>query len=112
MKTVQLKNGTTELKGAVNTTYFTLRELSKTSPLAVYELMELCNNRDHKIFSDRLEQDLLTFGLIQQGGRVHPTIKNVVLSAVVRDGFDISLVSPLADESERVFDGAIGTMPS
>lgn len=112
METVQLKNGTTELRALVNITIFTLRSLIKESPLALYELVELCKDRDHEVFSDVLGDDLKARSLIQSDGRVHGSIRNIVLSAVTGDGLSMELGSPLGVGQGRVGDGAIGAMPS
>jgi len=96
METVTLKNGTEEAMPLVTVTMFSLQDLGKKSPLAVYELVMLCRDREHKIFSLRLADDLKGRSLIQLDGRVHASIKNIVLSAATGDGLDMVIGSPLA----------------
>lgn len=97
-KLVLLKNGTQESEIAVRVVMISLRGLLRGDLLemsALYDLIMLCRNQDHKFCDDRIKQLLASRSLLQSNGRVHDTIRNVVLSAATVDGFDIRLSDPV-----------------
>ena len=107
MQTVKLKNGTTELDGLVAGTMLSLKSLFDTGLdglVAVYELNEKCKNPEHKIFSGYQTELLQRKSLLDSDGKVHQSIKNIVLSAVQEEnsGFrhKLSLGNPYASEAD------------
>jgi hypothetical protein len=100
MQTVNLKNGSTEAKPLVAATMLSLRFLlsdkERNGALAFYELVQKCNNPDHKIWSEAQSTLLMGLDLLDVNGDVHSLIKNVVLSAAQGEGLGLSLGSPYA----------------
>ena len=93
-ETVELKNGTTEAKGLVNVMMISLHNLLQEDPITLYELVMKCRERDHQFWGDTVEK-LQNLHLVEQDGRVHGAIRNIVLSAVTGEGLDMVLGSPL-----------------
>jgi len=91
METVRLKNGSEELKVLVNSTMFSLRSLLQNNPTDFYDLVMVCRNENYGVTNQTL---LNRLGLMQ-GNLVHTSIKNVVLSAVIGDGLNMTLTSPI-----------------
>ena len=91
METVRLKNGSEELKVLVNLTMFSLRSLLQNNPTDFYDLVMVCRNKNYGVTNQAL---LNRLGLMQ-GNLVHTSIKNVVLSAVIGDGLNMTLTSPI-----------------
>ena len=94
IETVKLKNGTIEAEGLVSVMMFSLRNLLQESPITFYELVMKCRDRDHQFWSDTLKS-LQDLHLIQQDGKVHDSIRNIVLSAVEGEMSEMTLGSPL-----------------
>lgn len=95
MNAIVLKNGATELEPLVVATMSSLWSLMRTQPMAVYELVMLCANPNHKVFGNNGET-LIDANLMQSDGKVHNSIKNVVSSAITGEGLDMVLNSPRA----------------
>ena len=102
METVNLKNGSSEVKPLVAATMHSLNAVLEGSGdalngmLAFYELVQKCKNPSHEIWSDAQSTLLMSLSLIDANGDVHSSIKNVVLSAAQGDGLELSLGSPYA----------------
>jgi hypothetical protein len=95
MKIVALKNGTQEPEVLVVTTMMNLDLLMESDPLAVYEMTMLCRDENHRLWGG-YASTLARFGLLQPDGKVHSSIKNIVLSAVQGEDLEMKLGSPLA----------------
>lgn len=95
MKTLTLKNGSTEVEGLVVVTLHALTTLTQEDPIALYELWEKCKDHKHTMWADTAEE-LKKRNLTQPDGSVHGSIRNIVLSAITVEGLDIHLDSPLA----------------
>lgn len=93
---VRLKNGAEELRTLVAGITLSLRDLMETDPIALYELRELCRDRDHELLGDT-KKTLQDLSLVDSGGRVHKSIRNVVLSAIQGEMLEMRLTSPLAE---------------
>ncbi len=100
MTTVVLKNGATEVLPLVNVTMVSLNSLLGSSPMGLYELLEKCRNKDHKIFGN-LGDDLIDLALLQDNGQPHGSIKNIVLSAVSGEGLGMVIGNPIDKKTER-----------
>jgi len=94
METVRLKNGTEEAKQLVVITIAQLKELMSSEPIAFYELVMLCRDRDHELFGNAGEK-LEKSGLLQREGVVHDSIRNIVVSAVEGDMLNMRITSPI-----------------
>ena len=94
---VPLKNGATEKKSFVMSTMISLESLLNTKPGAFYELVMKCRDNNHSFFGNTGEV-LQNSRLAQPDGRIHDSIKNIVLSAVQGDSLDMQLSNPISDE--------------
>jgi len=100
MEMTTLKNGTEEAEPLVTITMMCLRDLMGSDPLAVYELVMLARDRNHELFGNA-RQRLEARSLVQHDGRMHDSIRNIVLSAASGDGLDMVLQSPVAPQEQQ-----------
>lgn len=97
IEAVWLKNGTEEVKALVILTTGILQDLMQENPIVLYELTMICRDLKHVLFGDT-SKELQKLSLLQSDGRVHDSVRNIVLSAVVDDGLDMHLVNPIDKE--------------
>jgi len=93
METVILKNGAEEVKSLVSVTMLALKDLGA---IELYELVQVCRNRDHQMWGGTANV-LKAFGLLETDGQPHDSIRNIVLSAANGDGLDMRLGSPVKE---------------
>ena len=96
---VTLKNGSQEMLQAVNGIMSTLDCLRERNPMHIYELAMVCKDSTHQCWNG-IDEDLKKRSLMMPDGRVHATIKNIINSAVIIDGSNISIVDPKVQENE------------
>lgn len=93
---VKLVNGAEVAEPVVTTTMMSLRLLAKDGlegMMALFDLRELCKDSNYQSANvDRLRR----LGLVDSSGQVHAMVRNIVLSAVVNDGSEFKLQSPIA----------------
>jgi hypothetical protein len=94
VKTVVLKNGAEEVESLVVVCMISLRTLSREAPLTLYDLAAKCRDSEYETFGNA-EEELKQLGLMEDGGRIHDSIRNIVLSAIEGDGLDMHLTSPI-----------------
>lgn len=97
METAKLKNGSEEVASLVTVTMMALDGLMKANPMVLYELNEKCRNSEHKFFNKSMELVLRDLALVGVDGKVHSSVKNIVLSAITGEGLSLVLMSPIAD---------------
>lgn len=97
MTLIKLKNGQQEEDGMVASVMMALRSLLEDHPIAFYELVTKCRDSRYKPFGKSPEV-LKATGLLDATGNVHGSIKNIVLSAVTGEGFEMALGSPVDHE--------------
>lgn len=90
---VDLRNGSREQGALLASVSLTLDRLLESMPLAVFDLVELARNGSAP-FPPCAER-LIALGLMASDGRVHESIRNIVLSSFEGDGMDMYRVSPL-----------------
>lgn len=94
---IKLKNGSQEKEPEVTMTLQLIKVVRERSPKAFEALVIKCR-RESDGLKTKITEDCLTelvkFSLCQPDGKVHQTIKNIVLSAV--EGDDMKIVSPKA----------------
>ena len=100
MKVAKLRNGSVEQAMLVRGTMSSLMRLFSEDPLAFYELVQKCRNKNHAIFSPVQVKTLEDSGLLTNNS-VHNSIQNIVLSSVEGEGLDMKLVSPVLVEVEE-----------
>lgn len=98
--TVILKNGATEAEPLVNTIMYALKCLFDEKPVAFLELVTKCRDGSHQWFGSA-EQICKDYTLIPSDGRIHDSIKNIVLSAIEGEGLGMVLGSPLKSQPEK-----------
>ena len=71
-----------------------IRNLMETNPIAFYELVMICRDSNHAPFGNT--GDILrNFNLLNTEGKVHSSIRNIVISAVTGEGLEMTLGSPV-----------------
>jgi hypothetical protein len=97
MKIVKLKNGSEEAMVLVTATMLALQSLLlQTDAIAFCELVMKCRGSAHELFGNTQEV-LKKLSLVDQNGEVHDSTRNIVLSAAVGEGLNLSLQSPIAE---------------
>ncbi len=97
MEMVTLRNGQQEAKALVVATMMNLKQLTGDIPgwLQLADLVEACKSNDVYRGGGNA-QDLVKRGLLQGDGKVHGSIRNIVLSSIHGDGPDMEVGSPIA----------------
>ena len=99
MEIATLKNGSEEPLVLVQTTMMALDGLIKSNPVAIYELVEKCNDPTHELFGNA--GDILGDAALIKDGTIHTSIKNIVLSAMSGEGFDMILTNPISNTHDE-----------
>lgn len=94
METVILKNGAEEAKPLVAVTMLSLNLLMDERPLALYDLVMKCRDKNYRFFGDNGEY-LRSLKLVDRDNSIHNSIRNVVLSAAEGDDLDMVIKSPV-----------------
>lgn len=81
MDTVTLKNGSEEFGPAVIAIHLSLTRVFNEDPMAAYDLVMKCRDSNYRMFGNA-EERLANLSLMQPGGHIHDTVRNVVLSSV------------------------------
>ena len=100
MKTVTLRNGSQEADVLVNSTFMVLKHMFESGipgMLLASDLLQICAGCPDYEPSTTAIEELKERSLLQQDGRPHTSIKNVVLSSFEGTGLDAVLVSPLSE---------------
>lgn len=94
---VMLKNGDMVPVPMVATCHIALSNLMDENPIAFYELVMKCRDRNHRLFGNSA-QYLSDRALLEPNGQPHDLVRSFVLSAVTGEGFDMVLGSPLTEQ--------------
>jgi enolase len=102
---VKLKNGAEEAEPLVKVVMLSLSSLFEADRMdyafAFYELVMKARDPKHEIFSNVHKNVLKDLALVQSNGRMHDSIRNIVLSAVEGEGLAMKLVSPFAAQEKQ-----------
>lgn len=94
---MRLKNGKTESTVLVATVMVVLKRLFESEALpdvlALYDLARHAHDQSYKVFSPK---HLIDLKLLEDSGRMHQSIRNVVQSALSLDGDTVKMSSPIA----------------
>lgn len=71
-----------------------LTYLLQKNPIAFQELLQKSKNSTHVMVSNT-QDDVLKLGLMHKGGEIHPAVKDILLSAVMKDDFKMTWDNPL-----------------
>lgn len=96
METVILRNGAEEAKPLVAVTMLSLGHLMDERPLALYDLVMKCRDRNYQFFGDN-EEHLKSLNIVDRDGSIHTSIRNIVLSAADGDGLAMVIRSPVKE---------------
>lgn len=95
---VRLKNNTEEPNSAVAAVMLTLRDMLNSGrlpdTLAFYDIVQFA--RGTGTLSGKALEIAKSRGLVERDGRMHDTIRSIILSAVTGDDAHMSLGSPYA----------------
>lgn len=98
MDIVKLKNGTQEHPAAIQVTMIALQILFETEPIRFYEVACLAKDPKHVIFGGKTSmKTAIELGLVSELGDTFSMpiiVRNVILSAVEGEGFDMTLKRP------------------
>jgi hypothetical protein len=83
----------------VSVVWVALQDLLAANSVAFYEFVQLCRNREHKLFGNTAEV-LGTRGWINDG-QPHDATRSIVLASVEGDDLAMHLVSPLPEMDSR-----------
>ena len=100
MKTVVLKNGAEEILPLTEVISLVVNELLDDGDLAVYDLVMMCRDPNYNPFPSCLER-LKARSLVEPDGRVHQSIRNVVLSMAEGDGLEMKFSNPVKEISDE-----------
>lgn len=92
---VTLKNGAEEFGPLVAGTILTLERLFEDAPIEAYEAVQIARDRTHVPFA---ATGLVAKNIIEprdEGFVMHDSTRNVILSAVRGEGFDLVLGDPI-----------------
>jgi predicted NBD/HSP70 family sugar kinase len=110
---VKLKNGAEEAEPVVKLVVMSIRTLLESGKmedtLAFFDLVSKARDPRYKVFSPVQENILKRLALLQPDGNIHESIRNVVLSAVVGESFEMRLVSPVAAKEVQSSAAGSGT---
>jgi hypothetical protein len=95
MQTIKLKNGAEEADMLVRVTTAILASLMEENPILFYELVMKARDSRHECFG-KTGEELRKREFIDQNGRMHDSLRNVIVSAVSGDGLEMTLGSPIA----------------
>lgn len=93
MKIVTLRTGVKVPEPVLLTTLVALHELSN-DPISTYELVMLARNPNHQLWANA-STVLARLGLLMDDGKMHRSIREVVLAAFDGEDVDIYRVYPL-----------------
>ena len=94
-ETVTLKNGSDESQAVVMISLIALDMLMNRQFAAFSNLVMKCRGQKRN-FTDENRKTLMEYGLISDDGSIKPFVRNIVLSAVTGEGFDLILGSPIS----------------
>lgn len=95
LKTVKLKNGSKEGEAFVKVIISILQKLIERDPIALHELVTVARDPSHKTWGQK-GKDLEKLTLLEPGGTMHGSVRNIVLSATIGEDLDLQIVNPLA----------------
>ena len=98
IETVLLRTGIEEAKPLVNVVMMSLKGISQKEGLpgvlAVYDLAQKCKNPQYAFFG-KAEELLKKYALVQEDGKIHSSIRNIVNAASEGEGLEHRLVNPI-----------------
>jgi hypothetical protein len=100
MQEVRLRNGSSEAAPLVAATLLSLRSLLSEDPISASELVCVARDPTHKL-SGKTGDRLREWALLEHDGKsMHASVRNIILSAVEGEGFDLRLISPVQEEED------------
>lgn len=103
MNILRLKNGSTEAEPLVRAAMASLSRLFESDPIAFFELVSKARDRSHQFFGNTGDK-LKALALVDGGGGVHDSLRNIVLSAVSGEMLEMRLGNPVIGRESRSLD--------
>ena len=94
MQEVKLKNGGVEMDILTQGVLLALKNLITDNSVAFYDLVMKCRDDQYEPFGNS-SAILKHVSLMESGGTIHSSIKNIVLSAVDGDEGEMHIVDPI-----------------
>jgi hypothetical protein len=94
---VTLKNGTQYARRTMNTVMHHIRQMQTEIPngaLLLNDLVTKCRDADYEYYPG-CQWKLSELDLLDSDGQVKPSVRDIVLSAVIGEGMDIGFASPI-----------------
>ncbi len=101
-KMITLRNGSREIDVLAAGTVQQLQKLQAADPIAFYELVMKCRDDSYQFANDgksvvpHSQLVIQHYATLNINGGVHSNLRNIVLSAVEGDGYELYIVSPFA----------------
>lgn len=94
MQTVKLRNGTEEVAMMVPIIMMHLKSMFADDPIAAYEIVMHARDRNHPPWNETMTARFKSLSLLESDGRMHDTVRNIIVSAVTGDLLDMTLRDP------------------
>jgi hypothetical protein len=98
-KSVRLKSGYEEAQSLVVSTIFQLELLITEDSIAFYEAVMIARNPEQVCFGDRANR-LKELAILTRDGRMHDSVRNIIVSAVSGEGLEMRLGNPVVEEQK------------
>lgn len=98
--TIKLRTGVLAYKPMVAATTLSLRLLLSSQPIAFCEIVTLSRKPNHKLFGDSSDT-LKNMHLLDAGGHLDDSIRDIILASVEGDGLQMRLVNPVASDGSK-----------
>lgn len=92
-----LRNGSDEPDFLVSACLISVQEILRTDPISFFELVTLARDPNHQLWGEvdgPIAKRLQGLALLGQDGKMHDSIRHIVMAAVEDEGMDMHLVSP------------------
>ena len=65
------------------------------NPSVFYDFVMKCRDNSYKMWTKDAEKELQALGFMEREERIHQSIRNIVLSAVIGDDLDVLIINPI-----------------
>ena len=99
---MKLRNGTEEHDGLVVATILIIKRMLSEDypyPMTFWDLVRKCKDPDYELCKVN-QESLIKEGLMDSGGYIHQSIKNIVLSSIEEAVDDTYIVNPVMQDED------------
>jgi hypothetical protein len=100
---MKLRNGTEENNGLVVVTTLIIKSMLEKEyeyPMAFWELVRKCKDPNYEIFGGVNKLAIINLGLMDSGGYIPQSIKNIVLSSIEEIVDDTYIVNSVIQDED------------